>query len=1072
MGLIAAPEVVTPARYRPGRWRRGGGRSVRVYLVALVLALLLPAWAVATFTAFRLAEAGREAIAAEALETTRAVAAATEREIGALRASLIALSTSPALVEGDLARFHHQASTLAAAIGVEVILTAPDGRQLVNTTLPFGQPLPRATWSDGLDRGGAETSDMLVSEVFRAPVGGRATVAVSLPVRLPSSDPDGPPDMLSIGADAVRFWSQALRHVALPPGWSAAVRDRRGTILARQPDPERFVGQAAPSDALAVTRATLDGAQSGWSARAVTSGDGDRSFYVAWQRLSAAPWTALVCVPEAEVDGTMRRSLISVTAGGAVVVFGLSLGLAVWGTRRIARPLAELERAAAAVGRGEVPSPGPYAGLRELDAVAVALAAAAAERREREAEGAALAARLDSVLESTTDGVVMVDADWRISYANSRARQTLGRSGPGGGAPEATGLLGASLRDAFRTDPGSPFEAAFRRAMRDRLPQGVSGYHARLGLWVSADAFPGGNGGLTLFFRDVSAAKVAEAALRESEARLKAVLEHVPVGVLLAEASSGRLLLSNRRAAEILGERPGRWPLIGLGAAASPEAACGHEGGPEGWQAYDAQGRRLAANELPLARTLATGAHAQDEIRLLRPDGSMVWIRAWSAPIRDATGRLTGAVVAFADIGAEHETAEALQRQVAAEAAARQAAIAAAEALAASEERFRRFAEASPDGLWIGDPEGRRVEYLSPAFERIWGLTRANLAAEPDRWLERVHPEDRERAAAAQRRAAAGEAPATDVEYRVLLPEGDGEADPEDGARGDEATDHGPGGARLRWVRDIVFPIRDAAGRVVRVGRLVRDVTPRKRWEERQAMLMGELNHRVKNTLATVQSLARQTARGRTTPSDGTVPPGSGGGQELERFLADFQARLLALSRAHDLLTARTWRGATLGEVVTAALAPWRTAEAAGAPSARIIEEGPALWLAPRQALGLALGLHELATNAAKHGALSRRTGTVTLRWEVEAAAADADGIDGGQPAAGLACLTWRERGGPEVRPPTRTGFGKRLLERGLAVELGRDASVTLHYDPAGFEAIIRFRAAPPGVTAASEGIA
>nr|WP_255575013.1 PAS domain S-box protein [Caldovatus aquaticus] len=744
----------------------------------------------------------------------------------------------------------------------------------------------------------------------------------------------------------------------------------------------------------------------------------------------------------------------------------MSLGLALWGTRRIVQPLARLEHAAAAVGRGEVPSPGAATGLRELDAVASALAAAAAERRAREAESAALAARLESVLESTTDGVLVVDAEWRLTYANGRARQMLGGRADASGTPGAGGAgapLGASLWDAFPRDPDSPFETAFRRAMRDRRPRGISGYHARLGLWISADAFPGADGGLTLFFRDVSAARIAEAALRDSEARLKAVLEHVPVGVLLAEAPSGRVLLANRQAAEILGERT---------------VAAAEDGGePAGWEAYDAEGRRLAPADLPLARTLASGAHAQGEMRLQRPDGSAVWIRAWSAPIRDTAGRLTGAVVAFADIGAEHAAAEALQRQVAAETAARQAAIAAAEALAASEERFRRFAEASPDGLWISDPEGRRIEYLSPAFERIWGLGRATLVVEPWRWLERVHPEDRDRAAAALRRAAAGEAPAIDSEYRLLRPEGgaaapDDDALPPSAAADDVAAEGAP---PLRWVRDILFPIRDAAGRVVRIGRLVRDVTARKRSEERQAMLMGELNHRVKNTLATVQSLARQTARGRlgdggTAPDEAAAaPPRPGGAQALERFLADFQARLLALSRAHDLLTARTWRGATLGEVVTAALAPWRSAEG-GALATRIVEEGPVLWLAPRQALGLALGLHELATNAAKHGALSRPGGTVTLRWEAAPAAGAAGERGAGSP--GLACLIWRERGGPEVRRPTRSGFGTRLLERGLAGELGRDASVTLRYDPAGFEAFIRFRAAPPGAAAASEGVA
>ncbi len=1054
MDRPALPEDVA-ARTGPAGGR-GGGRGVRAYLVALVLVLLLPAWLAAGLAARRLAEADRQAIAADGREAARAIAAATEREIGALHASLVALATSPALAEGDLELFHRQASTLAAALGAQVMLIAPDGRQLVNTALPYGTPLPRAAWSDGLAEGGRA----MVSEVYRAPIGGRATVAVSLPVRIPGAETaEGLTDMLSIGADAVRFWSRALRQVALPPGWIAAVHDRGEVILARHPDPERFVGQPVHPDALAVLHAAPPGTAQGWSAGS-TSRDG-KPVYMAWHRLANAPWTALVGVPGEAVDGLLRRSLLPVAAGGGVVVFGLSLGLALWGTRRIARPLALLERAAAAVGRGEVPAPLRPSGLRELDAVAAALSAAAVERRESEAQGAALAARLEAVLESTTDGVLVVDPDWRVTYANSRARRMLERRSGGGadaGAAAAPAggplrpLLRSSLWDAFRPEFGGPFEPAYRRAMRDRLPQGVSGYHPQLGLWISADAFPDGKGGLTIFFRDISAAKLAEEALRDSEARLKAVLEHVPVGVLLAEAPSGRRLLINRQAAGILGRGPAGGGSGGGGGETEGEEAA--------WEAYDAQCNRIAEADLPLARTLAAGTHEQGEMRLLRPDGTLVWIRAWSAPIRDTAGRMTGAVVAFADIGAERAAAEALRRQVAAETAARQAAISAAEALAESEERFRRFGEASPDGLWIGDPAGRRLDYTNPAFERMWHASRAALAADPGLWLARVHPEDRARAAAAIPQAVSGDAAApVDIEYRLLL-------DEEPNGAGNAAAPRGT----IRWMRDILFPIRDAAGRVVRLGRLVRDVTPRKEWEERQAMLMGELNHRVKNTLATVQSLARQTARGGGGGGGGVAVAAASEAETgaIRRFLEDFQARLLALARGHDLLTARTWRGASLGEVIAAALAPWRSPERTDAASdgsgeaPRILEAGPdGVWLAPRQALGLALGLHELATNAAKHGALSRRDGggQVALRWEVPA-----------EPE-GLVTLVWREKGGPPVNPPSRRGFGSRLLERGLAAELGRDASVALRYDPQGLQAIIRFRAAaPPGTSAAGRG--
>jgi two-component sensor histidine kinase len=168
----------------------------------------------------------------------------------------------------------------------------------------------------------------------------------------------------------------------------------------------------------------------------------------------------------------------------------------------------------------------------------------------------------------------------------------------------------------------------------------------------------------------------------------------------------------------------------------------------------------------------------------------------------------------------------------------------------------------------------------------------------------------------------------------------------------------------------------------------------------RQYLLANEMNHRVKNTLTVVQSIAYQTLGGRTPESE---------------TLLD---RLLALAQAHDLLTRESWEGARLGDVVTAATLPFQ------GESDRIALDGrdaSRIWLAPQTALALALGLHELATNAAKYGALSVPGGRVTIDWRVE---------DG--PADRWLTLVWRETGGPPVAAPQRRGFGSRLLERGL----------------------------------------
>jgi two-component sensor histidine kinase len=202
--------------------------------------------------------------------------------------------------------------------------------------------------------------------------------------------------------------------------------------------------------------------------------------------------------------------------------------------------------------------------------------------------------------------------------------------------------------------------------------------------------------------------------------------------------------------------------------------------------------------------------------------------------------------------------------------------------------------------------------------------------------------------------------------------------------------------------------------------RVVHDITDRKEAEQRQKLLLDELNHRVKNTLATVQSLATQTLRGAGSP---------------EQFRRTFEARIVALSKTHDLLTTRNWQGAELEEIVAEQLKPYAM------DRTRLVLEGDAVALTPRAALVLSLVFHELATNAAKYGALSTTAGRLEVRWHTEP----------GQPgtAAPPDCvkLLWCETGGPPVTPPQRRGFGSRLIERSTS-EL--DGAAQLEFDPAG----------------------
>lgn len=205
-----------------------------------------------------------------------------------------------------------------------------------------------------------------------------------------------------------------------------------------------------------------------------------------------------------------------------------------------------------------------------------------------------------------------------------------------------------------------------------------------------------------------------------------------------------------------------------------------------------------------------------------------------------------------------------------------------------------------------------------------------------------------------------------------------------------------------------------------------RDVTERKRAEAHQAMLIDELNHRVKNTLAAVQSIAHQTLRG----------PGS-----VTDLGERFTGRLMSLSQTHDLLTEQRWRGAALRDIALAELSAYRGDDAAP----RVTLRGQPVHLGPKTALALGMALHELATNAAKHGALSCHSGRVEVAWRI------ADGHDG----TPWLHLRWTEAGGPPVAPPASRGFGSRLLERGLAMELHGHAR--LDFDPAGLICEIEF---------------
>ena len=218
------------------------------------------------------------------------------------------------------------------------------------------------------------------------------------------------------------------------------------------------------------------------------------------------------------------------------------------------------------------------------------------------------------------------------------------------------------------------------------------------------------------------------------------------------------------------------------------------------------------------------------------------------------------------------------------------------------------------------------------------------------------------------------------------------------------------------WASGTMMPLLNAEGRTEGFLNVFRDGTAARAEEERRALLLAEMGHRLKNTLATVQAVAAQTLRH----------------ADVSAAVQDvFSARLLALARSHDMLIQNDWEGAQLAEVMERTFLPYGGSD-------RATTHGPPVWLPANAVEMLGLAFHELATNAAKYGALSVPEGCVEVCWNLRRS----------QSGAQLVEIVWREQDGPQVAPPESRGFGSQLLERGLAQNFG--GTVRFDFRPEG----------------------
>src|SRR5690242_2112782 len=432
------------------------------------------------------------------------------------------------------------------------------------------------------------------------------------------------------------------------------------------------------------------------------------------------------------------------------------------------------------------------------------------------------------------------------------------------------------------------------------------------------------------------------------------ILDLLPIATFICDAK-GTILQYNRHAAAVWGQtpRPGQT----------------HEQFTEHLRFFEIDGTP-AARAL-VAEVLATGTPVRDVERIVeRSDGTRLAVSVNVDPLHNAKGELVGAVNCFIDITERKRMDAALETS----------------RLHAREQEQRLAATYEHAAIGISEiaPDGHFLR-VNEAICAMTGYSREELLAA--RLFRYTHPDDVDPDREGFRKQVAGALEFYSVEKRFI--------------REDK---------RVIWLSVRSSPVRDAGGRLLYVVRVVQDITERKALEQRQKLLMDELNHRVKNTLATVQSLAAQTARAARTPAV---------------FRERFEGRLIALSKAHDQLTVHHWESADLRELLSGSLAPY-----AGAGSERVILRGEDIVLRPRAVLTLAMAVHELTTNAAKYGALSVPGGRIEIHWQPVH-------TDNLRP---ILRFDWREQGGPPVADPAERGFGSRLIEGSIAAELGGTA--------------------------------
>lgn len=548
-------------------------------------------------------------------------------------------------------------------------------------------------------------------------------------------------------------------------------------------------------------------------------------------------------------------------------------------------------------------------------------------------------------------------------------------------------IVGLTPWEAFPGSEDTELGHLYKRAMAEQIPVSLEHFitlPSGRDRWLEMRAYPIDGGCLAVFWRDVTERRAAIDALRDSEERLIATFETVPAAIAATDLN-GKAVIANQR---YLAFFPS-----GLIPSRDPERI-------GRWRGWDAEGRPLQPDQLPGARALRGESVLPGQEMLYTDEhGREVWTRVANVPTRNARGEVTGIVTVMTDISESKAVEEALRD---------------------SESRLQTLIEGIPQLVWRAAPDGGWT-WASPQWEAFTGLSRDESSG--DGWLAALHPDDRPAAHQAWEAASTG----LRLEFDCRL------FDPQTG--------------EYRWFQTRALPVLDAGGTILEWLGTCTDVDELRQLQERQRVLVGELQHRTRNLIGVVRAMCERTAR-----SSG----------DFEEFREKYYDRLNAMARVQGLLSRlRTDDRITFDELIETELAALNGDETAG----KVQLSGPrGVRLRSTTVQTLAMALHELTTNALKHGALGQNGGRLEVTWSLTQAA-ETDGSDNDP----WLCIDWRERGVlMGAADAERTGEGRELIEKALPYQLG--ASTSYELGPDGLDCTIRIpvskRQAKRGLTA------